>query len=103
MRLVSIHNCYPGMVAAKTIYTEQGLILIAKGTTLTERAIDLLKKRKISFLYVEDERLKDIEVTDSIPIDLRVETINAINEVYEQISMKIVKKAALLMEFRLKS
>lgn len=93
MRLVSIHNCHLGMVVAKTIYTEQGLILIAEGTMLTERAIELLKKRNIPFLYVEDERLKDIEVTDNIPVELRVETINTINEVYEQLSMENSKKS----------
>jgi len=93
LRLVSIHHCHPGMVIAKTIYTEQGLVLIAKGTMLTERIINLLKKRNISFLYVEDDRLKDIEVTDSIPVELRVEALNAINEVYEQISMENSKKS----------
>lgn len=81
------------MVVARTIYTEQGLILIAKGTTLTQRAIESLKKRKISFLYIEDERLKDIEVSESIPIDLRVETINAINDVYEQLFTKNTQKS----------
>src|SRR5690606_37736420 len=81
------------MVVAKTIYTEQGLILIAEGTMLTERAIELLKKRNIPFLYVEDERLKDIEVTDNIPVEVRVEAINTINEVYEQLSMENSKKS----------
>lgn len=84
LRLVSIYNCRPGMVIAKPIYSEQGLVLIAEGTSLTESAIEALKRRGISFVYVEDKRLADVELGDDIPIELRIEATNAIAEIQEQ-------------------
>lgn len=72
------------MVTAKPIYSEQGMVLIARGTSLTERAIYALKRRGISFVYIEDERLEDIEIDEHIPMELRIETTNAISEIYHQ-------------------
>lgn len=83
MRLVSIHQCYAGMIIAKSIYNERGLTLVAKGTVLTNRAIESLKKRGISFLYIEDEKLKDLEIEENIPVELRIEMMSAISDVYQ--------------------
>lgn len=80
--MVSIHNCDNGMVTAKPIYSEQGMILVAQGTSLTERTLSALKRRNVSLLYIEDKRVGDIQIPDDIPIELRIETTNTISEIY---------------------
>ncbi len=73
------------MVTAKPIYSEQGMVLVAEGTSLTNKIIAALQRRGVSLLYIEDKALGDIEIAEDIPVELRIETTNAITEIYEQV------------------
>lgn len=73
------------MVTAKPIYSEQGIVLVAEGTSLTNKIIDALQRRGVSLLYIEDKALDDIEIVEDIPVELRIETTNAITEIYKQV------------------
>lgn len=70
------------MVTAKPIYNDQGMILVAKGTSLTARMIDALKRRGVELLYIQDKQIGDLEIPEDIPVELRIETTNAISEIY---------------------
>lgn len=83
LRLVSIGNCSPGMVVGKPIYTERGIVLIASGVPLTDGMINRLKSRNVSVLYVRDSLTDDIEIEDSVPIELRAEANIRIKETFD--------------------
>lgn len=80
MRLVSLNNCQPGIKVGKTIYHENGIILLAKGTELTDHLIRRLKEFNIYTIYIEDEISEGIEIVESIPEELRIEAINVITD-----------------------
>ncbi len=52
MRKTATYDLVPGMIPAKTIYNANGLILIAKGITLTAAYINCLKKFHIPEVYI---------------------------------------------------
>ncbi|WP_147533086.1 HD-GYP domain-containing protein [Bacillus marasmi] len=85
VRLVSIGNCYPGMVVGKPIYTERGNVLLASGVTLTDGMINRLKRRNVSVLYIRDGLTDDIEIDDGVPIELRAEANIRIKETFDEL------------------
>lgn len=86
MRLVSIKNCQPGMIAAKPIFTETGKVLIGEGVALTARMISSLKKLNVSLIYIKDKATEDLQIGDSIPFEVRVEAAAAINDTFRELN-----------------
>jgi putative nucleotidyltransferase with HDIG domain len=80
MRLITLDRCQPGIKLGKSIYHENGKVLLAEGTELTERLIDRLKKFNIFTVYIEDKESEGIEIVESIPEELRIEAMNLITE-----------------------
>lgn len=66
MRLVTTKSLKANDILSKPIYHENGNVLIQAGVPLTERIIHRLQDFGISFVYVEDEFTKDIEVSNVI-------------------------------------
>ena len=71
MRYVEINKGIPGMILAKSIYDENGRVLLGYQSVLTEEFIDKLKERGFPGIYIEDELSKDIEVQETITTELR--------------------------------
>jgi putative nucleotidyltransferase with HDIG domain len=86
MRLVALERCKPGIKLGKSIYNENGKVLLSQGIELTEILIEKLGKYSISNVYIEDEVSEGIEVVESIPEDLRVEAVNIITEGFKTIA-----------------
>ena len=80
MRLITLDKCEPGIKLGKTIFNENGNILLAEGTELSSGLLKQLKKYKIFTIYVEDEESEGIEIVESIPQELRTEAVNVITE-----------------------
>ncbi|MBB6452745.1 HD-GYP domain-containing protein (c-di-GMP phosphodiesterase class II) [Salirhabdus euzebyi] len=80
MRLVTVDSCPSGITLGKTIYNENGTVLLAAGTVLTDRLINGLKKYQIHTIYVEDEASEGIEIINTIPAELRNKAVNEITE-----------------------
>jgi len=85
MRLVSIHNCKSGMTLGKAVYHENGKMLIASGIELTERFINRLKEQGITHLYIQDPVTDDISIDETIPFELRTQTIQMIQTVFKNV------------------
>ncbi|WP_017727792.1 HD-GYP domain-containing protein [Halalkalibacterium ligniniphilum] len=80
MRLIKVDTCQPGIKLGKSIYDENGKVLLAEGTELTKNLIDGLKKHHILTIYIQDEASEGIEIVESIPEGLRLEAVNVITE-----------------------
>ena len=55
MRYISIDSAQPGMIVGKSIYNEQGSILVNYRVKLTERLISRMRDIGLAGLYIEDE------------------------------------------------
>ncbi|RSK27659.1 HD-GYP domain-containing protein [Bacillus sp. HMF5848] len=80
MRLVTVDRCQAGISLAKSISHENGSVLLAAGTQLTEQHIARLKKLQVFTIYIEDDDSEGIDIIDSIPEELRVEAVHVITE-----------------------
>ncbi|HWO95130.1 MAG TPA: HD-GYP domain-containing protein [Bacillus sp. (in: firmicutes)] len=80
MRLVMLDKSQSGVKLGKSIYNENGRVLLTKGTELTDSLKERLMKLNISTVYIEDEASEGIEIIDSIPMELRSEAANVITE-----------------------
>lgn len=86
MRLVAIDKCQSGVRLGKSIYNENGKVLLSRGTELTDGLIRKLKKYQISTIYIEDTASEGIEIVESIPEELRVEALENITEGFKTIA-----------------
>ncbi len=66
MRKLHITSVKPGDVIAKSIFQENGNVLLGMGVQLTERYIERLKQLGIDTLYIQDKRTDDIIPEDVI-------------------------------------
>lgn len=80
MRLEFIDMVTENEILGKSIFTGDGQILLRAGVRLTDVYINKLKKLGVFYIYVEDERLNDVEVEDEKLTHLK------------QTSMKSMKK-----------
>ncbi|WP_040212269.1 HD-GYP domain-containing protein [Clostridium polynesiense] len=87
MRLEFINRVRPGEILAKSILTSDGKVLLNNGVKLTEVYISKLKELNIYYLYIEDDRLDDIEGEDSILNELKIEAVKNISNIYKRLSL----------------
>lgn len=80
MRLITLDRSEAGITLGKSIYYENGKMLLAKGTLLSDSLIKRLKNFQVFTIYIEDEESEGIDVVESIPEELRVESIEAITK-----------------------
>ncbi|MFE8699181.1 HD-GYP domain-containing protein [Cytobacillus sp. FJAT-54145] len=86
MRLTTLEKCEVGVKLGKSIYNENGHILLAKGTSLTDPLITRLKTLNIFTVYIEDDASEGIEIIDVIPEELRIEAVNVITDGLDSIA-----------------
>ncbi|MGJ9457502.1 HD-GYP domain-containing protein [Oceanobacillus sp. CF4.6] len=85
MKLASTKSIKPGTTLAQSIYNENGVVLLAKGMSLTERMIRRLLDQGITYIYIEDPLTKDIYPESIIPDHLRRKATETIKETFHQI------------------
>ncbi|MEC5424960.1 HD-GYP domain-containing protein [Virgibacillus sp. C22-A2] len=85
MRLVSTNSIEAGTILAQTIYNENGVVLIKKGMSLTERTLGRLLNQGITYIYIEDKSTTDIHAESVIPDKLRMEATETIKETFIEI------------------
>lgn len=71
MRIVTTGSLTPGKILAKSIFNENGLILLGEGVELTQAILDRLQKHGIEYVYIMDERTEDIVVEELITHETR--------------------------------
>lgn len=85
MRYVSLREIEPGTKLGKTIYDENGMALLKKGTALISNYIRGLENIGYTSVYIDDELTYDIEIDDFIPDTLKVKTIKEIKNTFQAV------------------
>ncbi|TWI59066.1 HD-GYP domain-containing protein [Halalkalibacter nanhaiisediminis] len=80
MRLITLDRCQPGVKLGKSLYHENGRVLLNQGTELTTNLINKLEEYSIFTIYIEDEVSEGIEIVEAIPETLRAEAVNVITD-----------------------
>ncbi|WP_332888672.1 HD-GYP domain-containing protein [Salipaludibacillus keqinensis] len=74
---------------AKPIYNDLGQTLLNIGVVLSDRMIDRLKEKGISYIYIEDSSTTDIYVEDTINGKVRSKSLKDIQENFTTISKQM--------------
>lgn len=85
MRKISVDGVREGMLLARTIYSEDGNILLSAGMKLMESYISRLKGLNIYEIYIDDKISYDIEINDVISDETRFEARVAIKNAMDSI------------------
>jgi len=81
MRLVPIEFAKPGDCLAKTIFDDDGRILLREGVVLTDIFLIRIKRLQIYSIYISDE-YSEVIIEDVIKPELRQNAIKAIKETF---------------------
>lgn len=92
MRLIPIECVKPNCFLARTLYDDDGRVLLREGVTLTELMLKKIKQMKIYSLYIIDE-YSDKEITDVISPELRQKSIRLVKDIFE--NSENIKLAAI--------
>jgi len=85
MRIIDIDDLEANMQIGKTIYSENGDILLVKNTFLKESYIERLKEKNIPAIYIEDELSKGIDSQSVVSLETQVKAIQTIKGIFDAI------------------
>ena len=80
MRYVLIKDVKPGMVLAQKLVEASGRVLAGENSTLTEYAIEKLRREGYDGIYIQDELSSDIIVEGAINATLRAASMGCIQK-----------------------
>ncbi|QRG66026.1 HD-GYP domain-containing protein [Brevibacillus choshinensis] len=78
MRKLHISSVKPGDVIAKSVFLENGNVLLGMGVELSSRYIDRLVQLGIDTLYIQDKHTEDIIPEDVIRDETRKDAVDAV-------------------------
>lgn len=87
MRQLSTSRLQPGDILGRTIYANDGRVLLGRGIKLTTSYIERLRKLGISIIYIDDEESKDIEIEDVISEEHRREAMNSLDNAVQAVKV----------------
>ncbi|MBV7272234.1 HD-GYP domain-containing protein [Clostridiaceae bacterium UIB06] len=93
MKLEFIDRLNGNELLGKNIFTGDGRILLREGTRLTESYITKMRDMGIFYVYVEDERLKDVQVEDEKISRLKQTTLENMSRIMKNTNMISDKKS----------
>ncbi|MDN5299960.1 MAG: hypothetical protein PWP51_2513 [Clostridiales bacterium] len=88
MRLKSIERIAVGEVLGKSVYDDKCQLLLARNVALTQNYIDRLKQASIQCVYIEDEISEGIEPENVVSQELKLKSVNVIQNVFKQATGK---------------
>src|SRR5690554_1517312 len=80
MRVVAIHERLVGTRLAMPVHGDGGRLMLKKGTILSYRVMDILRRRGYTRVAIEDPLLKDIEPEDAIKEETRQISVTALEK-----------------------
>lgn len=86
MRLEFIDRVKEKEVLGKSIFTNDGGVLLRAGITLTNAYIARLKELGVLFLYIEDERLEDVKLEDEHLSKMKHEAIKKMAKIMKNLN-----------------
>jgi len=85
MRRIATENCVTGMVLAKPVYNDIGLVLIGIDVKLTESMIYRLQQLGVDYVYINDPRTDDITFDEPISDKTREMALKAIKGTFNDL------------------
>ncbi len=85
MRKISLDMIRPGMILAKAVLGSSGQMLLKSGVEIRPQYINYLRNLGIYDLYVRDERIQDVEVSDVIKEETRHEARLLVHKIMRNI------------------
>lgn len=85
MKLVATNSIKPGTKLSQAITNQKGQVLINAGVPLTERMIMRLVDYRISFVYIDDEKTKDIVAKGTISEQTHRKAIETIENTFNEL------------------
>lgn len=85
MKLEFINRVQEHEVLGKSILTNEGCVLLKAGIRLTNGYINKLKELGVFYIYVEDERLDDVQVEDVRLAELKRVTMQSMSHVMKNV------------------
>ncbi len=82
MRLISINSVRPGTTLGRTLYDNDGRVLIKRGVELSETLISSVKRLGIYSLYIND-KYSDVEIEDIIKPEFRQKAIVTLKHTFQ--------------------
>ena len=92
MRLSRIEGIQPGMHLAEHIYLDDGRLLAAAGTALTQDGINVIKAQGFTTLVVHEDDTEDIEVPEVISGDLRRDLSVRLRQAYDVVRRRLTSQ-----------
>jgi len=84
MRRIKITWAKPGDILGYPIFRQDGAILLNTGVKLTREYIEQLKSLGVTHIYVQDDISQDIEISDPISIQTKIEALRVIADTYHR-------------------
>ncbi|MFB9331018.1 HD-GYP domain-containing protein [Paenibacillus aurantiacus] len=80
MRKAHISSVRPGDKLGRTVFQENGNVLLGEGVELTQRFIDRLENLGIDMLYIQDDMTEDLEPSSAIQDETRRKAMNEVHK-----------------------
>lgn len=84
MRLVPVNSVKEGYFLGKTIYDENGRILLKQGAALNKALIESIKKVGLQTIYINDE-FSTNEIEEIIKPEIKLKAVKSIKQTFEQL------------------
>ncbi|MFX4301673.1 HD-GYP domain-containing protein [Alicyclobacillus tolerans] len=85
MRMKAVSSLVPGELLAQPVFGKSGQILLQKHVELTSSYIKKLENYGHTYVFIEDPRTEDIEVSDALSQELQAEVLNKIERTFKKI------------------
>ena len=103
MRKIVVDKLKPGMRVGKPVYGMEGQLFLNRGVELKPTYIRYLKKYNFDAVYIIDERMKDVEISDVITDQTRQETLKIIKSIIQDGSKSAMVRSLKIYQQELKS
>lgn len=87
MRFISRYCIREGMTLDKPIYNSNGSLLLKKGTKINRNYKNKINNIGLSGIYINDDLSRDIEMEDTVNVEIRNEAISGVKRIFNHISI----------------
>jgi HD-GYP domain-containing protein (c-di-GMP phosphodiesterase class II) len=85
MRMVSIEEVREGDRIGMNVYSSDGRLVLRKGMVVTGKLIEGLKRLHVDGVYIEDERILNVQMVDGFGVRFRMHAISLLNSAFEEV------------------
>jgi HD-GYP domain-containing protein (c-di-GMP phosphodiesterase class II) len=88
VRFISITRARPGDILGQTVLNKDGNIMLREGVILTDRYINKLEEIGAYYIYINDDKLNEIEAQDPEFIQIKSDVVKLLSRSFIQLEYK---------------